>query len=255
MLYTCDIGNTNIKVATFDSGVISGNYNFSGIDKFFEFLIANSPSQLALSSVVPALGKEISQFIKTNFNFSPFILNHNLKFNLSIDYHPLENLGIDRICSAEGALFLFKNSSDFKSYSSKSIIVTIDLGTATTINIIKYPQIFSGGLIAPGVKMMFNSLSKDTALLPSVSENDYNQIISQDTKSSLASGVVNSTIGLIERTLVSIKKIYSAEQLKIFITGGNAKNFLPHFDFEFQFEKALVLWGIKAIYDTNIKAN
>ena len=253
MLYTCDIGNTNIKVATFNLGTITGNYNFSGIDKFFEFLITESPAQLALSSVVPALGKEVSKFIKTNFNFSPFIINHDIRFNLSIDYHPLENLGIDRICSAEGALFLFKNSNDFKYYSSKSVIVTIDLGTATTINVIKYPQNFSGGLIAPGVKMMFNSLTKDTALLPSVSENDYNEIISQDTKSSIASGVINSTLGLIERTLASIHKIYSTDQLKIFITGGNAKYFLPHFDFEFQFEKALVHWGIQAIYATNIK--
>lgn len=253
MLYTCDIGNTNIKVATFDADAISGHYNFSDIGKLFEFLIKNRPSQLALSSVVPALEKEISQFIKSNFNFSPFIINHKLKFNLLIEYRPIENLGIDRICSAEGALFLFKNSNDYKNYSLKNVIVTIDLGTATTINVIKYPQIFSGGLIAPGVKMMFNSLSKDTALLPSVSESDYNEIIAQDTKSSLASGVINSTIGLIERTLTRVQKIYSAEQLKIFITGGNAKNILPQIDFEFQFEKDLVLWGIKSIYDTNIR--
>ncbi len=253
MLYTCDIGNTNIKVATFDCDEISGYYNFSDLNKLFDFFIENRPSQIAISSVVPALQKEISQFIKTNFDFSPFIIDHKLKFNLSIEYRPLENLGIDRICSAEGALYLFKKSNDFKNYSTKSIVVTIDLGTATTINVIKYPQIFNGGLIAPGVRMMFNSLSKDTALLPSVNENDYIEIIAQDTKSSLASGVINSTLGLMDRTLDSIQKNYSVEQLKIFITGGNAKNILPYIDFEFQFEKDLVLWGVKSIYDTNIK--
>ncbi len=251
MLYACDIGNTNIKVATFDLGVISSYYKFSDLNKLFDFFKKNNPSHLALSSVVPESENEINQFIKTNFNFSPFIINHKIKFNLLIDYHPIENLGLDRICSAEGALFLFKNSNDYINYSSKSVIVTIDLGTATTINVVKYPQIFSGGLIAPGINMMFNSLSKDTALLPSVGLNDYRQIISYDTKSSLASGVINSTLGLIERTLASIQKIYPAEKLKIFITGGSAKDFLPHFDFEFQFEKALVLLGIKAIYDKN----
>lgn len=253
MLYACDIGNTNIKVATFDSDAISGYYNFSDLNKLFEFLLENKPSKLVLSSVVPALEKEISQFTKTNFNFSPFIINHKQKFNLLIEYRPLENLGIDRICSSEGALFLFKKSDDFRNYSFHSVIVTIDLGTATTINVITHPQIFKGGLIAPGVQMMLSSLSKDTALLPSVSVNDYNDIIAQDTKSSLASGVINSTLGLIDRALDRIQKIYSVEQLKIFITGGNAKNILPHFDFEFQFEKDLVLWGIKSIYDTNIK--
>jgi pantothenate kinase type III len=44
---------------------------------------------------------------------------------------------------------------------------------------------------------------------------------------------------------------HNAKDLHIYITGGNAEYLLPQFDFEFTYEKALVLYGIKAIFERN----
>jgi len=251
MTITCDVGNTNIKTALFVDNEISELKTFNDTNELFSFLNKNIPDSFALSSVVPAVSKKIKYFLQHNLKISPFIINKDVNFNLKINYISMETLGIDRICSAEGAFYLYKNSGELKNYSEKTFIITIDFGTATTINIIKYPGEFIGGLIAPGIKMMFNSLSQNTALLPSVSDNDYDNIIAQDTKSSIASGVLNSSLGLIGKVLSHLKNIYNAEDLKIFITGGNADKITPHIDFEFSYQKALVLLGAKAIMDLN----
>ena len=71
------------------------------------------------------------------------------------------------------------------------------------------------------------------------------------TKESIASGIVNSTIGMIERIVDHIKIKYNSKKIKIFLTGGNAEHIIPYFKFDFIFEKNLVLYGIKNITDLN----
>ncbi len=149
------------------------------------------------------------------FNIDCFIISNKAKFNLNINYDTPETLGIDRICSSEGAFYLFKNSEDFKNYNAETYIVTIDFGTATTINIIDYPATFIGGIISPGLKMMFNSLNKSTAQLPDVDPYDYLDLIGRTTNSSIATGVINSSIGLIDKLLSYIKNDLSGKNIKI----------------------------------------
>ncbi len=251
MIITCDVGNTSIKTALFNDNEIYELQTFNESAKLFNYLNAKSPDKFALSSVVPAATEEIKGYLQKNFHLSPFIITKDVKLNLKINYLSKETLGIDRICSAEGAYNIFRNSDFYKNYSEKTFIVTIDLGTATTINVIKFPGEFDGGLIAPGVKTMFDSLSHNTAQLPIADENNYHNFIAQDTKSSIASGVINSTAGLIDRTLNHIISSYQTNDLKIYITGGNADKIIPHLNFEFSYQKALVLLGIKAIADIN----
>ncbi len=165
----------------------------------------------------------------------------------------LDTLGIDRLCSAEGAFFLFKQSNNFINYSDKDFIITIDFGTATTINFVQHPGVFLGGIIAPGIKTMFNSLQKNTAQLPEVGINNFESFIGTDTKQSIASGVLNSTLGLMEKTINYLKNEYHGENIFIYATGGNAKDILSHINFRYKFEESLVLLGVKAVWDINKK--
>ncbi len=251
MILTCDVGNTNIKTAVFRDDQIGEIYTFDKLDTLFSYLGKIHPENFAIASVVPSTTKSITDYLGSKFGVIPLIIRNDLKFNLRIDYDSSETLGIDRICSAEGAFKLFKNSTEFNSYTEKTYLITIDFGTATTINIIRYPGIFSGGLIAPGLKMMFNSLTQNTAQLPHVDEKDFKQMIGRDTKTSIASGVINSIVGMIEKTLKHLKENLGAGEIKIFITGGNAEKISPHLNIKYENQKALVLLGIKAIFDIN----
>ena len=252
MLLACDIGNTNIKICIFREDELTGFNIFSSTDDLLASLKSVNISKAAISSVVPGKTKIVSDFLKNEFNVPAYQITKESLFNLKINYDTPETLGIDRICSAEGAFSIFKSSNEFINYNSKTFLLSVDLGTATTINIVGYPGEFLGGIIAPGIKIMALSLNKNTAQLPEVDFGNYKGNIGRDTKSSIASGIINSTIGVIERTIDFLKRERNAEEIKIYVTGGNAEVMIRFFDFEFIYEKGLVLKGIKSIYNMNM---
>ena len=252
MLLVCDIGNSRIKTGIFSKDELIEFSSFANTESFSSIFINHSINQIAISSVVPKLTDKILKLFTNYSDSKAFVIDRNVNFSLEIDYDSIDTLGVDRICSAEGALYLYKNSNNYKNYDSNTFIISIDFGTATTINIILYPGVFIGGTISPGIKTMFDSLNTKTAQLPSVSEADYKKIIGRNTFSSIASGVINSNIGLIDRTINYLKSEMKASDFKIFVTGGNAEKLIPHFNFDFTFVKELVLIGIKTVYDKNI---
>jgi type III pantothenate kinase len=249
MLFVCDIGNSRIKAGIFKKDKISEIKIFEKIDSVIKYGIEKRINAAAVSSVVPPKLKYFEKIFRSEFKFDPIIINKNSNFNLKIDYETPETLGIDRICSAEGAFYLFNIKNNSNNYNKNVSILSIDFGTATTINIIKYNGIFSGGLIAPGIGMMLKSLKNETAQLPDVDLSDYKNFIGNSTKSSIASGVINSTLGLINQTMSYLKQTNKSNKIIVYLTGGNAEFILPHLNFNYIYEKGLVLYGIKAIYD------
>ncbi len=251
MLLACDIGNTNIKTGVFENEKLSSFNSFNTYRNFIENIKNINFSDIAISSVVPTITEKLKKDLSNFSPGKPFIIDKSANFNLKIKYDSPDTLGIDRVCSAEGAFYIYKNSTEFKDYNLNTFILSIDFGTATTINFVRFPGEFVGGIIAPGIKTMFNSLNTNTAQLPDIDESFYKELIGSDTKSSIASGIVNSVTGLIEKSISQLKTIYSAKKIKIYITGGNAEKILPYLTFDYQLEKALVLKGIKAVYYKN----
>jgi len=254
MLLAIDIGNTRIKSALFEDNSIREINSFTDVGSLLNYSSTKKNIvDIAISSVVPSTANSLSEHLNKYLRVAPFIISSNSKFNLKNEYKSPGTLGIDRLCSTEGAFFLFKQSNNFKNYSEKDFILSIDFGTATTINFIKYPGVFLGGIIAPGINTMFESLHKNTAQLPSVEVKDFNNLIGEDTKQSIASGVLNSTLGLIEKTINHLKQEYHSKNIFIYATGGNAKEILNHSNFDFTFEESLVLIGVKAVWKVNNK--
>jgi len=247
MILVCDIGNSFIKSAIFKNDKVT-NYivkkDFSAILKQIQDKNIN---RVVISSVVPAKLKLLLKELTSFNSIRPVVINKNLNFNLSIKYVTSQTLGIDRICSAEGALYLANTANNLRRLSNSDFILAIDCGTATTINIVEYPNSFLGGLIAPGLDMMFSALNAQTAQLPLLTAKSYRTFIGDSTKTSIASGVINATVGMIHESITLLKP----RPKNIFITGGNAEYIIPHLKIDAKYEKALVLYGIKAIYDKN----
>jgi type III pantothenate kinase len=249
MFCACDIGNSRIKAGVFENNQLKDLYFFTDIKSLIEQFRLMPIDYFAISSVVPSKQGKLADELKKNFLTAPFIINHTKNFNLKLNYDSLKSLGVDRVCSLEGAFFLYKRDHDI--LPEREFIISIDFGTATTVNIVKPPSEFIGGIIAPGPKMMLRAMQNHTAQLPKVNPEHYTSLIAQDTRSSMASGVINSVTGLIEKIINHMYVHHNARDLHIYITGGNAEYMIPHFDFEFVYEKALVLYGIKAIFEKN----
>jgi type III pantothenate kinase len=263
MLIAIDIGNSRIKTGKFLNNKLIEFHSFNNIPDVLTFLNSQSKNEIAISSVVPDKTTRLrraEEVLKLTVK-SPFIISKDIKTNLTISYKTPDTLGTDRLCSAEGAFFLFKNTEKYKSYNTGTYILSIDFGTATTINVIEHPGKFIrqglalprliGGLIAPGLEMMFESLQQKTAQLPHLDVSNFISTIGEDTNSSIASGVVTSVVGMIERTIYYLEKEKSAKEVFVYLTGGNAKKIIPHLDFAFTYEEGLVLYGINALYELN----
>jgi type III pantothenate kinase len=247
MLLTLDIGNTNIKSALFDDQSLKEFIVHSDYDKVVEYLNKTTFIEAAICSVNPRVEKLLTDNISEK-GIKLFRAGIQNKFNFEINYETPETLGMDRVCSAVGALEI---ATKDKLLSKNQFLVTIDFGTATTINIVSPHREFIGGLIAPGIVTMLKSLNEKTAQLPLPDLNNYKGLIGNSTNSSIISGVITSTVGMIGETINQLSAASDQIIPMIFATGGNARFILPHLKYKVLFEEALVLKGLKVIYDLN----
>ena len=239
MLLVCDVGNTRIKTGIFEEDILKEVKFHSSIQNVKEYLDDFKINEAAVSSVVPSVTSDIINLIENKFSVTPVYISKDSKFNLKIEYDTPETLGIDRICAAEGAYHLYKISDEAEFYNEKVFIIACDFGTASTINVVKYPGVFIGGTISPGLNMMFNALNEKTAQLPVTGVNDYSSFIGKSTRSSIASGVINASAGLIEKAITYLNEEYSAGKIKIYLTGGSAEIVAPYIKAEHVLRKVL----------------
>lgn len=120
-------------------------------------------------------------------------------------------------------------------YTGNSCIV--DCGTATTVDFLTKSGQHLGGLIAPGLAMMQESLQSGTARLPQVNHGKLN-VTADTTESAIFSGCVWSTVGLID----SVMRKQQSQQL--ILTGGAAAAILDALERPAILDQALVLRGL-----------
>jgi type III pantothenate kinase len=125
-------------------------------------------------------------------------------------------------------------------------LMVVNAGTATTVDCITADGRFVGGVIAPGVRLMFDSLARQTAQLPVA---DGALVARPDnTDDAITSGVLESQIGLIERRVRRFATEIGAPVL-VLLDGGNAVALRAHLVFDpalatVRHEQNLVLRGV-----------
>jgi type III pantothenate kinase len=102
-------------------------------------------------------------------------------------------------------------------------LVVVSAGTATTVDGVTADGEFIGGAIAPGVRMMYESLARGTANLPFAR----GQLVAfpDNTDDAIASGVLGSQLGMIER-FVRIFRSEFGDPLVV-LAGGSAPQLAP----------------------------
>jgi len=103
-------------------------------------------------------------------------------------------------------------------------LVVVTAGTATTVDGVTASGSFVGGAIAPGVRLMYESLARGTANLPFASGKM--AACPDNTDDAIASGVLGSQLGLIERFVRGFRNEHG-EPLVV-LTGGSAAQLAPY---------------------------
>ncbi len=238
-----DIGNTSTKICIlnnqfkiikaydFETNII---YKVDYLKKILRNRLCKDLNPIFLfSSVVPNAYKEIKKkFRNTKYKFFE-IKDFDLKKIIKINIKNKKQLGSDRIANAIGVQ-KYKNC------------LVLDFGTATTFDIIKNGA-YEGGVIAPGVKLSINNLSKNTALLPSINLKKNQKNYGKNTKEALNAGFVWGYEGLINNI---INKIIAKERskYKIVLTGGFVNFFKNMIKKKILVDRNITVKGIAKVY-------
>ena len=153
MIFTMDVGNTNIKMGLFNGKELikywrlstnrtstSDEYGILVTSLFHtDGLSRNQVNGIMISSVVPTVNFTIEHMCNDYFGISPMFVMPGVKTGLNIQYDNPQALGSDRICNAVAA----------HAYYGAPCIY-IDFGTATTFGVVNEKGAFVGGCICPG---------------------------------------------------------------------------------------------------------
>ncbi len=253
MLLAIDIGNTNIKVGIFDGDKLKATWSLAtGIhrtsDEYGGVLInlmerkkipPSKVTGVALCGVVPPLLSTFVELCRKYLNTKPLVVEAGVKTGMRIRLDNPREVGPDRVVDAVAAQNLY----------GKPVII-IDLGTATTFDVVSKEGDYLGGAIAPGIIMATEALYTRTAALPRIGLSRPKQVIGKSTISAMQSGIIFGYIELIEGMIRRIEQELGGKA-KVIATGGQSHLLAQEIPAIEVVNPDLTLIGLRLIYEMN----
>jgi type III pantothenate kinase len=253
MVLAVDIGNSNVVIGCFEGDDIrllermSTNRNSTALE--YAVLIKtvlelNGLEKVAfeggiISSVVPAVTNMVKAAIEKLTGKPPLVVGPGLKTGLKIMIDNPAQLGSDRVADAVAAVSEYPCP-----------LITIDMGTATTISVIDKNQNFIGGVIMPGLRISAESLSSRTSQLPQISLDPPKKAIGRNTIDCMRSGIVLGCAATIDGIVEKIEQELGYP-CTVVSTGGHANIVIPYCKRQIIVDEKLLLKGLMILYRKN----
>ncbi len=207
--------------------------NLEGLD------LREMVSAIAVCSSVPSVTTQLRRMASRWFgDIDITVLGPGTKSGMPILYDNPREVGADRIANAVGA---------FDLYGGPSIVV--DLGTATTFDIVSAKGEYLGGAIAPGVAISLDALYAHAAALRAVELVEPRSVIGRSTAESIQSGVLYGFAAQVDGLVERIESEMGTSN--IIATGGLASLVAPHTKYVQHVEPWLTLHGLRIVHDRN----
>ena len=133
---------------------------------------------------------------------------------------------------------------------AKKSVIIVDLGTATTFDVVNDKKEYLGGSIAPGIKISLEALTTKTSSLKSVEILSPKSVIGKNTYEAIQSGLILGHASMIDSMLEKII-LETGTNPSIVITGGLGEVIQPLLNVETEYSKDLTLNGLEEIYFLN----
>jgi type III pantothenate kinase len=239
-----DIGNTSTSVGYYRNGKVSGvgrcASRFKSHDEPQAIISAKPVDAVVIASVVPPVNARWKRVLKSAGLPAPLFVSHKLDLGVPVNYPKPENIGADRLANAAAAARLFGTPS-----------VVCDFGTALTFDVIDGERGYIGGVICPGLPLMFDYLSEKTALLPHVKPVKTKSVVGRNTKQAMQIGAQLGYRGMVREILYSLEKDLGVKKLPVCCTGGYAGWIFKDWDVEAVIDPKLTLKGLGFIGELN----
>ncbi|MCI2057567.1 MAG: type III pantothenate kinase [Oscillibacter sp.] len=191
-------------------------------------------------SVVPPINFMMNKALTRLLGKAPMMVGPGVKTGLNIRMEVQSQVGADIVADAVSALEKFP-----------APIVTIDMGTATSVGVISEGRNYEGGLLLPGVAVSLEALSRRAAQLPDISLQYPKALIGKNTEDCMRSGIVYGTAGMLDGVIDRIREEFPGKKLTVVATGGNAPVIVKYCRNEIIYDKYLLMDGLWAVYQKN----
>lgn len=257
MLLAINVGNTNTVLGVFDGEQLRWSWRVStqpertadelavvlaGLLEQADLSFTTRISGVVVSSVVPSSTTALRDMVERYFSFPPVIVGPGTKTGLPILTDNPREVGSDRIVNG---------IAGFERYGGPCIV--IDLGTATTYDVVNDRGEFVGGVIAPGVQTSNAALASSTARLPQVELAAPRSVIGRNTVEAIQSALVFGTASQVDGMVARIREELGVPATTI-ATGGLASLVAPRCSSIDHVDPWLTLEGLRIVFERNAGA-
>ena len=227
MILCLDLGNSHIFGGVFEKEEIKLRFRHDSrpsmtsdqIGTFLKIVLKENNidptliTQIAIASVVPSLDYSLRAACLKYFNMPPFFLEPLHNRHLTIDLPNPNELGADRLADCIGALHYYPGQE----------LMVVDMGTATTVDLISADGHYLGGAIIAGLRLSMEALQFNTSKLSAVEIIKPLTAIGTTTAEHLQSGLYYGQVGMIKELTTRMKKEAFNDRMPVVIgTGGFA---------------------------------
>jgi type III pantothenate kinase len=194
---------------------------------------------VAVSSVVPPLDSTLRRVCESYFQVKPLFIEPGVKTGLPILTDNPSEVGADRVANCVAAYDLLGGPA-----------IVIDMGTATTFDVVSAKGEFLGGAIAPGLGISADALFARAARLTRVEIKKPSKIIGTSTTDNLQIGLYYGAIGMVDGILERMIAELGPTTRTV-ATGGLAKLIATDSKYIDRVDEMLTLNGLRLIFDRN----
>lgn len=255
MLLAIDIGNTNIVIGgiqddqiVFEARIaterVKTSDQYGAEIKNMLALFDVKPSDIGdciISSVVPPVFNSVHTGVVKLTGKQPMVVGPGIKTGLNIQMDTPSQVGSDRIVIAVAALAEYEPP-----------LTLLDLGTATTIEVVDKGNVYMGGCIIPGVRLSLEALTSRAAQLPGIQLDRPKRVIGKNTVDCMRSGVMYGAAAMLDGMIERVEEELGYSTTVV-ATGGMAQFVCPLCKRDIKLERDLLLKGLNLIYKKNLK--
>lgn len=241
MLVTIDIGNSRIKMATWQYGQllhsIVSEHSVANLAAALKLdrITAESVDRVLVASVADqSVQQVLESALKDRLPAPEYFQTTSSCCGITHSYAEPSQHGVDRWAAVIGARKLYHGA-----------LCIIDVGTAVTVDLLAENNQHSGGRIFPGIKLMQQALASSTAAIE-LKDGNVTKFAS-NTADAVTGGTAYAVIAAVEQAVIDAQQILGAGMQTV-ITGGQADIIMQYGkQITVHHEPALVMHGLQAV--------
>lgn len=253
MFLAVDVGNTDIHVGLFEGEDLRADWRLEAqpvgtadaYERSLREMLGNArvkPEDLEgviVASVVPVVTQALEAVARRWPGRDPLTVGPHLRLPVEMCVDEPSRVGADRIANAVAACRW-----------REPPVIAVDLGTATTFDVVDGRSRYLGGVICPGVLGALEALVRGTAQLPPVEVQEPANVIGASTEEAMRSGIVFGTAAGIDGVVRRIWRELGGA-CPVVATGGLSASICAHCECVHRIDPHLTLKGLGALFDLN----